>query len=371
MKKRLVVAGLALGILGAGASVLAAAPDHVHVGSVAAHHYYKHLYTKKGVLYAKAEEEALKGNYRSAIATCNKYLTYYGETPEIYYLIGNIRSMQNDIDCAIDNYTKALELSEVQPIFPEPYTDLYSPLQLHFLRGSLKIKKGHYKDAEVDYNKLISTGDNYHAAAGYVLRAEINFRKRDFAEFERDLNYAMTAEPMAVQELIGTPLGQKYGHLSAFVSGYHELNFGNYTLGLQYLDDAIRHNEKFYLGYAFRGYAKSEMGDLYGAMKDLDKAISINPDASTAYYFRAYLNEKMNNPKAAAKDYNTASKKRQIIYPYLEESFRLANSRVIKARYSHPLYVPHPQYVPHPAYSRLYGTVAPLYRRTIDGLYVY
>ena len=144
-----------------------------------------------------------------------------------------------------------------------------------------------------------------------------------------------------------------------------------HTQGLQYLDDAIRHNEKFYLGYAFRGYAKSEMGDLYGAMKDLDKAISINPDASTAYYFRAYLNEKMNNPKAAAKDYNTASKKRQIIYPYFEESFRLANSRVIKARYAHPLYVPHPQYVPHPAYSRVYGTTLPLYRRTIDGLYVY
>ena len=368
MKKRIIATCLTLGVIAGVAPAVISAP---YEGGITAHHYYKHYYTRKGGLYTKAEQEALRGDFRSALATCNKYIVHYGETPEIFYLMGNIRSMQNDIDGAIRAYDRAIDLAQIQPIFPEPYTDLYSDLQLHFLRGSLKIKKGHYRDAEDDYNKLISQGDNYHAAAGYVLRAEINYRKRNFAEFERDLNYAMTAEPVAVQELIGTPLGQKYVHLSSFVTGYHELNHGNYHVAIQDLNNAIDRNPKFYLGYAFRGYAKTEIGDYYSAMKDLDKAISLNPDASTAFYFRAYLNEKMNNPKSAARDYNTAARKNHYIYPYFADSFRLVNGAVIKSRLANPFYIPHPQYIPHPHYTKLYNSALPLYRRTIDGMFVY
>lgn len=367
MKKRLIASCLTLGVI-AGAIPAMAAP--LYYSGISVPHYYKHVYAKKGTLYAEAEQLALKGDFARAIATCNKYMIHYGETPEVYYLMGNIRAMQGDDDCAIDNYSKAIDLAQYQPIVPEAYNDLYSVLQLHFLRGSLKIKKGHYKDAEADYQKLINQGDSYYAAAGYVLRAEINYRKRNYAEFERDLNYAMTAEPVAVQELIGTPLGQKYVHLSSFVSAYHNLNAGQFHAGIHALDDAIRTNNKFYLGYAYRGFAKTEVNDFYSAKKDLDKAISLNPDASIAYYFRAYLNERMGNHKEAAKDYNTALKKYDVVYPYFAEGLRLVDSRLVRTRLANPFYVPHPEYIPHPAYSKLYPNL-PLYRRTIDGLLVY
>ncbi len=349
-----------------------AAPDDTAVqrGGIVAH-YYGHHYSKKGALYRKAEDYAYKGNYKSAIATCNKYIMYYGDTPEIYYLIGNIRSMQNDVSCAIKAYEKAIELAKYDVIVAKPYNDLYSELQLHFLKGTLNIKAGDYGDADADAEILIHEGDNYFAAAGYILKAEINFRKKNYDAFERNLNMAITAEPFAVNELIGTPIAQKHSHLASFISGYQNLNSGYYDAGISFLNDAIRKNKNFYLGYAYRGYAKTETRDYYEAMKDLDKAISINPHASLAYYFRAYLNEKMNNPQSAIRDYNTAMRKANVVYPYVENIFRLNNSRIVKANLAYPLYIPRPQYIPHPEYVRTHHSILPLYRRTIDGLFVY
>ena len=372
MKKELILSLLAVSVIAGAYQVSFAAPDDTAVqrGGIVAH-YYDHHYSKKGALYRKAEDYAYKGNYKSAIATCNKYIMYYGDTPEIYYLIGNIRSMQNDVSCAIKAYEKAIELAKYDVIVAKPYNDLYSELQLHFLKGTLNIKAGDYGDADADAEILIHEGDNYFAAAGYILKAEINFRKKNYDAFERNLNMAITAEPFAVNELIGTPIAQKHSHLASFISGYQNLNSGYYDAGISFLNDAIRKNKNFYLGYAYRGYAKTETRDYYEAMKDLDKAISINPHASLAYYFRAYLNEKMNNPQSAIRDYNTAMRKANVVYPYVENIFRLNNSRIVKANLAYPLYIPRPQYIPHPEYVRTHHSILPLYRRTIDGLFVY
>ena len=370
MKKEFILSLLAISIIAGAVPTAMAAGDMVQKGGIVSH-FYDHHYTRQGALYRKAEDQAYKGNFRSAIATCNKYIIYYGESPEIYYLIGNIRAMQNDAHCAIEAYTKAIQLAKRDIIVAKPYNDLYSELQLNFLRGTLNIKIGEYSEAEKDANLLINEGDNYFAAAGYILKAEIDFRKKNYTSFERNLNMAITAEPYAVNELIGTPLALKHSHLASFISGYQNLNLGYYDTGLTYLDDAINKNKNFYLGYAYRGYAKIENGDYYSARRDLDKAISINPDASLAYYFRAYLNEKTNNPKNAIKDYNTAVRKADVVYPYLANTFSVHNARIVRNNLAYPFYIPRPQYIPHPEYVKAHRAMLPLYRRTIDGMFVY
>ncbi len=373
MKKELMFVMLTVGIAASIPLAVQAADDSVvHQKNTVTSHLYNHnKHTKKGILYKRAEDYAYKGNMLSAIAICNKYIMYYGETPEIYYLLGNIYAMQNNLDYAIKNYDKAIELAKHSTIVAMPYNDLYSELQLHFLRGTLNIKEGNYTEANNDANTLIQEGDNYFAAAGYILKAEIDFRKKNYDSFEKNLNIAITAEPYAVNELIGTPIAQKHSHLTDFISGYQNLNLGYYDAGIAFLNDSIAKNKNFYLGYAYRGYAKTETGDYNEAKKDLDKAISINSDASIAYYFRAYLNEKMNNPKNAMKDFKTAMKKSNVVYPYVESIFRIDNARIIKANLSYPLYLPRPQYIPHPEYVKNHGHVLPLYKRTIDGLLVY
>lgn len=300
-KKQLCTLGLGLCILGFAQS------------SCEAKDYYA-----QNVLYQRAEKQALKGNFKSAIANCNKYIIHNGETPEIYYLMGSIKTLQEDFESADANFGKAIELSQKQPIEKQEYNDLLSQYQLHFLKGAINIKQKEYENAEAQADLLINGEDKFFSNAGYILKTEIDYQKGDTEEFVRDLKHTMMIEPLLAKQLLGEVYNPA---LEVLKEGYKALIAKNYHAAIDIMDVLIENNPTFYLAYALRGYAKTEVKDYYCATRDLDDAIALNPELSLAYYFRAHLNEKINNPKNAKKDYALADTKQDISYKDLSAAF--------------------------------------------------
>jgi tetratricopeptide (TPR) repeat protein len=159
---------------------------------------------------------------------------------------GNAKGDKGDLDGAIADYTRAIELD---PKFTEAY----------YNRGLAKKHKGDLDGAIADYNRVI----------------EINPNDPKYARAYCDRGVAR----------------RKKGDLDGAINDY------NRTIEL---------DPKYAIAYANRGNAKDEKGDLDGAIADYTRAIQLNPKHTDVYNNRAGTHAKKKQYDAAIKDIQKA-----------------------------------------------------------------
>jgi tetratricopeptide (TPR) repeat protein len=159
-----------------------------------------------------------------------------------YWMRGNLKRTENDMEGALQDYTKAIKL--------DPFND-----DSYYNRGNIYDRIGDPKSAILDYDKAIKYNPNKPDA----------YNNRGWAYFET----------------------------------------GDTKAALEDINKAITMSPKYVQAYNNRGWIRFKANDFKAALPDFNKAIEIQPDYVTAYYNRAMVKTAMTDYIGAIADYNS------------------------------------------------------------------
>jgi tetratricopeptide (TPR) repeat protein len=183
-----------------------------------------------------------------------------GLQPSDYYTRGCAEQVKGDLDDAIADMTKAIEL---KPDFVVAYVG----------RGLVKGHKGDFDGAIADFTKTIELKPD--AILAYVNRSVAKRMKGDLDGAIADYSKVIELKPDDV---------------SAYDNrGKLKLDMGNLNDAIVDFNEAIKLKPAFDSAYGDRAVAKTVKGDLEGAMADYNTAIKINPQNGWAYHRRGCL----------------------------------------------------------------------------------
>ncbi len=168
--------------------------------------------------------------------------------------IGNAKQAKGDLDGAIDDYNRAIEINPID-------IDAYS------YRGIAKARKGDLEGAIADYTRAIEL--NPKDSKAYYSRGIAKSSNGDVDGAIADYNRAIDINPK---------FSEAYNNRGASKShnGDQEGAVADFTR-------VIEINPKDIKSYHNRGLVKKIKGDLEGAIADYNRAIEINPKFSEAY----------------------------------------------------------------------------------------
>jgi protein O-mannosyl-transferase len=178
---------------------------------------------------------------------------------------------------ALSDYGKAIELG---PTFPEAY----------YSRGTLYLNRGDLAEALSDFSRAIAINPRY--AEAYYNRGTLYLKRGDLAEALSDLNRAIEINPVYAEAYNnrGT-VHARQGNIDAAIADYGK---------------AIAGNRRFAEAYNNRGNANMYAGNFKQAISDYDKAIAINPGYLNAYFNRGLAYGNLGKMDEAVSDYNRA-----------------------------------------------------------------
>jgi len=162
-----------------------------------------------------------------------------------YWMKGNLKRIQGDMQGALLDYSKAIQLS------PDKDDSYYN-------RANIYDKLGDPKAAILDYNKAIQLNP----------KLADSYNNRGWAYFEIE----------------------------------------NIKAAIHDFDKAISINPKYAQAYNNRGWAFYKSGDLKSALPDFQKAIELQPDFTTPYYNSAMLKNEIKDYNGALADYSALLK---------------------------------------------------------------
>ena len=190
-----------------------------------------------------------------------------------YYNRGIAKSDKGDLDGAIADYDRAIELN---PKYARAYNS----------RGNAKDDKGDSDGAIADYTQAIKFDPKY----------AIAYYNRGIAKAKRgDLDGAVADYTRAIE--LGSTNPAAYNN-----RGAEKLKKGDFDGAITDCNRAIELDPEYANAYAIRAYAKDKTGDSDGAMADLGRAIKLNPKDASAYDFRGEIEARKKQYAAAAKD---------------------------------------------------------------------
>lgn len=178
-----------------------------------------------------------------------------------YYQSGLARKAKGDLDGAIADYSKAIEIN---PRYAEAFVN----------RGVARKTKGDLRGAIADYDKALAINPGLKEA----------YNNRGLArQLQGSLDPAIADFDKAI-ELDAHYAGAHYNRASAARAK------GDLKLAIAELTKAIEspHNDHLSETYNNRGTIRHEMGDNVGAVADFTKAIEIDPQNVFAYSHRGY-----------------------------------------------------------------------------------
>ncbi len=157
-------------------------------------------------------------------------------------------------------------------------------------RGSAKQALNDLDGAMKDYNKAIEINPKSHRA--YNHRGVVKSTLKDFEGAILDYSKAIESKP-------------KFG-LAFFNRGTAKNALKDYKGALKDYNKAIEINPKNYDAYNNRGILKYELKDFERAMLDYNKAIELNPENILAYNNKGNLEKDLGNINAAIDNYSKA-----------------------------------------------------------------
>jgi tetratricopeptide (TPR) repeat protein len=196
---------------------------------------------------------------------------------EVYSNRGDAKIRKGDLDGAIADYNKAIELK------PDLAVAYYN-------RGTAKRAKGDLDGAIADYNKGIELKPDL--AVAYYIRGAAKEIKGDIDGAIADCNKAIQLKPDFAKAYFNRGLAkQAKGDLDGAIKDYNE---------------AIQLKPDLAEAYGDRGAAKGAKGDLDGAIADCNKAIQLKPDFAEAYFNRGLAKKAKGDIDGANSDHAKA-----------------------------------------------------------------
>lgn len=195
--------------------------------------------------------------------------------PSIYYRRGILKMIRENIDDAITDFTKSIELN---PQYPLVYEN----------RGYAYFKLGQYDKALTDLNKALEIYPTLQKA--YVSRGEVNAKLKKFTEAMEDFNKAISIN--------STDSNSYKCRADAWA------DMGQWDKAIADYDQALDLEPKSYTAMASRAMAKAKRGDIQAALADMENAISIKPDDAGLYVFRGIIKEGNGDINGAIADFS-------------------------------------------------------------------
>jgi tetratricopeptide (TPR) repeat protein len=194
-----------------------------------------------------------------------------------YYNRGNAKKAKGDLDGAIADYNRAIELN---PKDEDAYNN----------RGNAKDDKGDHDGAIVDFNRAIELKPKDEDA--YYNRGNAKKAKGDYDGAITDYDRAIELNPKDPDAYNNRGVAKKAkGDLEGAMADY---------------DRAIELDPKHEHAYVGRGNAKQAKGDYDGAMADFNRAIELDPKDAIAYNNRGNAKDDKGDHDGAMADYNRA-----------------------------------------------------------------
>lgn len=248
-------------------------------------------YLQKSVGYNLDEEELKKG-----LAMFDKLIQFFPDKYLLYNGRGNLRLKLREYDDALNDFTKAFELTENDSLKCLTMSD----------RATVKMGT---RDFEGAYQDLLTA---YELDATYI-GALVNLGGvcNQLGKQEEALRYLLEAVEI-------DPLSfHAYGNI-----GFIYQDLEQHEKAIEYYNKVLEIKPDEPLGYSNRSFNRLKLGDTKGALKDIQKSIKLFPANSYAYRIRALIYIEMRKKKKACKDLQTALDK-QFTLRYGDEVIRL------------------------------------------------
>jgi tetratricopeptide (TPR) repeat protein len=194
---------------------------------------------------------------------------------------GMVRLQKKDIDGAIADMTKSIELNQ-------RYVDAF------FIRGHCLSLKGDRDRALLDYDKVIELAPTAPGVERvYNIRSVIRILKGDTAGALQDLQTAIELNPNYAESFSNRGVTRSLrGDQSGAAADY---------------DKALELNPNLVAAYIGRGILRFERQNLEGAMADVNRALELAPKAAKQYVDRAVLHTLAGEVDLALADIKKAS----------------------------------------------------------------
>ena len=201
------------------------------------------------------------------------------------YKHGTSKLNKNDLDGAIQDFTKAIELSS-----------RFGPAKAD--QGS---RFGNDLTTEAEAANI--TVVDPLTANAYSNRGVARMRKGDFEGAIQDFGRAIRIRPNLAEPYLNRCAARRA--------------IGDQAGALADANKAISLNNEMYQAYNNRASVRYELGDYKGAHNDLNRAIELNPKIVEHFYNRGYLLVHIGEIEAALQDFNEAIKLNpEIAQPY-------------------------------------------------------
>ena len=194
--------------------------------------------------------------WRDTLTLFSDVIDKYPETGIAYNNRGNVRRDQNDVQGAMEDYNKAIELN---------YDDAYNN------RGILRNRMNDYKNAIEDFNRAVHGKSGGEIA--YYNRGIAKLNLGDSSGAVEDFSKAIEINPR-YSDAYNNRGFVRYEKLSDFTGAIHDFNA---AIGLSPAEPDIYYN---------RGNAKTLAGNYESAIIDYDRALEIKPEYGEAYFNR-------------------------------------------------------------------------------------
>jgi len=260
-----------------------------------------------------------------------------------YFNLGNEAALRNDLDEAIEYYTKAIN---IKPKFTESYfnraktylvkgemdkvlEDYTIVIKLdpksaeaYSLLGEVYYFRGEYDKAIDYYSRALQlkpelTKNYTDRGNAYLFNGEYDLAIEDYNKrlaidpddattlFNRSLAYDVKGEyslalidSSSALEL--SPENRKIRNFHAFIY----LHLKQYEKAIADFNELIRSSPDFALSYLNRGITYLYLKDYNNAIEDFTKSISLDPSLSSAYFYRGIIYDEVKyNSTLAQKDY--------------------------------------------------------------------
>ncbi|MFT5619594.1 MAG: pentatricopeptide repeat protein [Arenicella sp.] len=201
----------------------------------------------------KGQVELARGKFKEAISNFDQATKIDESNPQTLHAIGNAYLQSDDLEKAIENYSKAIEMKKVSAF----YTD----------RASAYLKQTEYRKAIGDYDKAISLDKNN--ARAFTNRGKAHFELQEYPKALADFDKAIELDGNYILALINRAATKNFTK-----------DFGG---ALEDCNLALKIDSKHPLALLNRGIVKSRLGDSAGACTDWKRAKTYGNKEATDY----------------------------------------------------------------------------------------
>ena len=237
----------------------------------------------------KAFAEVRAFDFQAAIADQTKAIQLNTNYKEAYFNRGLAKINTQDLEGGLLDLNKAIQLDS-------QYADAY------FGRASVRMKQGAFKEALTDFNEAIAfnPGDGKSYMLRGMCRLGLNQKDEACADLHKadELKYFQAPQmiakycksvpepPKATKSASDIPSDSTSDARAWYARGVTQINAGDYSASIPFLDKALELDPKFVDAYYARGGVEKQFRRYRSCISYMDKALAIDPKSAKCHVLR-------------------------------------------------------------------------------------